>query len=75
MHSSRRWIISALAAFAVLLPVTGAQAQNKTVRLAKQFGISYLPLTIMEQSNCSKPTPKARARSEDRMGCVHQRRP
>jgi NitT/TauT family transport system substrate-binding protein len=48
MHSSRRWIISALAALAVLLPVT-AQAQTKTVRLAKQFGISYLPLTIMEQ--------------------------
>ena len=26
-----------------------AWAQTKTVRLAKQFGISYLPLTIMEQ--------------------------
>ena len=48
MHSSRRWIISTLAAAAVLLPAT-AQAQTKTVRLAKQFGISYLPLTIMEQ--------------------------
>ena len=49
MHSSRRWIISALAALAVALPAAGAQAQSKTVRLAKQFGISYLPLTIMEQ--------------------------
>jgi ABC-type nitrate/sulfonate/bicarbonate transport system substrate-binding protein len=48
MHSSRRWIISALAACAVALPTVGAQAQSKTVRLAKQFGISYLPLTIME---------------------------
>ncbi|HEX8167859.1 MAG TPA: ABC transporter substrate-binding protein, partial [Beijerinckiaceae bacterium] len=26
-----------------------AEAQTKTVRLAKQFGISYLPLTIMEE--------------------------
>lgn len=51
MHSSRRWIISALAATAVLLPAAGAQAQTKTVRLAKQFGISYLPLTIMEQKH------------------------
>ena len=49
MHSSRRWMITALAAAAVLLPAAGAQAQTKTVRLAKQFGISYLPLTIMEQ--------------------------
>jgi NitT/TauT family transport system substrate-binding protein len=26
-----------------------AQAQTQTVRLAKQFGISYLPLTVMEE--------------------------
>lgn len=31
-----------------LLPAPAA-AQTKTVRLAKQFGISYLPLTVMEQ--------------------------
>jgi NitT/TauT family transport system substrate-binding protein len=47
MHSIRRILLSALAA-ALLLPVAGAQAQTKTVRLAKQYGISYLPLTIME---------------------------
>jgi NitT/TauT family transport system substrate-binding protein len=51
MHSSRRWIISTLAVFAIALPTAGAQAQTKTVRLAKQIGISYLPLTIMEQKN------------------------
>ena len=50
MQTSRRWILSALAAAAVLVPVA-AHAQTKTVRLAKQFGISYLPLTIMEQKN------------------------
>jgi NitT/TauT family transport system substrate-binding protein len=31
------------------LAATGAVAQTKTVRLAKQFGISYLPLTVMEE--------------------------
>ena len=36
------------AALAASLWSPGAAAQVKTVRLAKQFGISYLPLTIME---------------------------
>ena len=35
-------------ALAASLWSPGAEAQVKTVRLAKQFGISYLPLTIME---------------------------
>lgn len=39
----------ALIAGAVLLGAAPAGAQAKTVRLAKQFGISYLPLTVMEQ--------------------------
>ena len=38
----------ALGALAASLWAPGAAAQVKTVRLAKQFGISYLPLTIME---------------------------
>src|SRR5579885_2890323 len=29
--------------------VTGANAEERTVRIAKQFGISYLPLTVMEE--------------------------
>jgi NitT/TauT family transport system substrate-binding protein len=37
------------ASLAVALSSAGAEAQTKTVRLAKQFGISYLPLTIMEE--------------------------
>jgi NitT/TauT family transport system substrate-binding protein len=36
-------------AFGVLaFGASGAQAETQTVRLAKQFGISYLPLTVME---------------------------
>ncbi len=49
MQASRRIILSALIIGAFLLPAAGAQAQTKTVRLAKQLGISYLPLTIIEQ--------------------------
>ena len=42
---------------AVLLAVlwladgTAATAQSVTVRIARQFGISYMPLTIMEQKH------------------------
>jgi NitT/TauT family transport system substrate-binding protein len=38
-------------AAAVILCHATAQAQPKTVRIAKQFGISYLPLTIMEANH------------------------
>jgi NitT/TauT family transport system substrate-binding protein len=38
---------AALAAGALL--AAGASAETQTVRLAKQFGISYLPLTIVEE--------------------------
>jgi NitT/TauT family transport system substrate-binding protein len=34
---------------ALVLATLPAAAQTKTIRLAKQFGISYLPLTIMEE--------------------------
>jgi NitT/TauT family transport system substrate-binding protein len=37
------------AATALFLAIHPAAAQTKTVRLAKQFGIGYLPLTIMEE--------------------------
>src|SRR5262249_23110646 len=42
-----RWLAAGLAAAAMALGATGAAAQP--VRIAKQFGVSYLPLTIMEQ--------------------------
>lgn len=40
------WVIGLVAAVAAAGSV---HAQTKTVRLAKQFGISYLPLTVMEE--------------------------
>jgi NitT/TauT family transport system substrate-binding protein len=49
----RSWRITrrvALAAvFALAMTPVAAFAQTKTVRLAKQFGIGYLPLTLMEE--------------------------
>ena len=42
-------VAAAIALAGMLLGAGSAFAQTKTVRLAKQFGISYLPLTIMEQ--------------------------
>jgi len=44
-----RWLATALAATALAALSSTAHAQ--TVRIAKQFGISYLPLTMMEQKN------------------------
>ena len=41
--------LAALAAAAAIFAAAPAAAQTKTVRLAKQFGISYLPLTVMEE--------------------------
>jgi len=39
----------ALAAVFVSLATPCAVAQTKTIRIAKQFGVSYLPLTVMEE--------------------------
>jgi NitT/TauT family transport system substrate-binding protein len=51
-------MLGSLAA-ATVLPGVPAMAQAKPVRLAKQFGISYLPLTLMEhekllEAHCKK---------------------
>lgn len=40
--------LAVAAALALLAPA--ANAQTRTVRIAKQFGVSYLPLTIMEHN-------------------------
>src|SRR3712207_9046 len=45
----RRIAFSAAFALAALAAVLPARAEPKTVRLAKQFGISYLPLTLIEE--------------------------
>jgi NitT/TauT family transport system substrate-binding protein len=42
-------LAAALAAAAGVLAADPAAAETKTVRIAKQFGISYLPLTVMEE--------------------------
>lgn len=42
------WLSLAFVAALALWP-RGANAETQTVRIAKQYGISYLPLTIMEQ--------------------------
>lgn len=55
---TRRTVLGTLAA-AAALPATTARAQPKPIRLAKQFGISYLPLMVMEhekllEAHCKK---------------------
>src|SRR3954447_1034034 len=39
--------------------VCGASAETKTVRIAKQFGISYLPITIIESEKLLEKHAKA----------------
>jgi len=41
--------LAAVTAAAMMLATPPAAAQSRTVRIAKQFGISYLPLTVMEE--------------------------
>ena len=48
------------AAFLALATLGTAQAEVATVRLAKQFGISYLPLTLMEQEQLLEKQAKQR---------------
>ncbi len=49
----------ALLAVGLLAAGSAANAQSVTVRLAKQFGISYMPLTIMEQKHLLEAQGKA----------------
>ena len=48
-----------VAAVALAAGVSGASAESVTVRIARQFGISYLPLTIMEQKQLLEQEGKA----------------
>lgn len=51
-HTSIRIFAALAVSAAVALSATvPAAAQARTVRIAKQFGISYLPLTVMEEKN------------------------
>jgi NitT/TauT family transport system substrate-binding protein len=48
-----------LALLANIAGVCGASAETKTVRIAKQFGISYLPITIIESEKLLEKHAKA----------------
>ncbi|AWN37912.1 ABC transporter substrate-binding protein [Methylobacterium radiodurans] len=56
-----RSIVRLVGTVAVLFGALGAaRAEVSTVRLAKQFGISYLPLTLMEEEGLLEKQAKAR---------------
>jgi ABC-type nitrate/sulfonate/bicarbonate transport systems, periplasmic components len=46
---SRRHFRAAMVALAAFLPATAAWAETSTIRIAQQFGISYLPLTVIKE--------------------------
>ena len=49
-HKSRSACMAAVLATAIVsLGASSAGAETRTIRIAKQFGISYLPLTVMEE--------------------------
>jgi NitT/TauT family transport system substrate-binding protein len=43
------WGVGALAVVALAIEPSGAQAEVSTIRLAKQYGVAYLPLTVMQE--------------------------
>jgi NitT/TauT family transport system substrate-binding protein len=53
----RNWIAGLL--LSALLPLS-AQAEPQTVRIAKQFGVSYLPLIIMQEEKLLEAEGKSR---------------
>jgi len=50
-HRQRRLRLAMLSIAATLVLQPGAKAETRTVRIATQYGISYLPLTIMAEKN------------------------
>jgi NitT/TauT family transport system substrate-binding protein len=55
-----RWPIMAAAVAIATLCATSAGAETRVVRIAKQYGISYLPLTIMEEKKLLEAEGKKR---------------
>lgn len=53
------WTRLAIFGAGLIVAAGAAEAQTKTVRLAKQFGISYLPLTLMEEGKVLEKHAKA----------------
>ena len=44
------WLFMATAVLTFAASANIAEAQTRVVRVAKQYGISYLPLTIIEET-------------------------
>lgn len=66
----RLWGGAVLAAAVTLVAgVSGASAESVTVRIARQFGVSYLPLTIMEQKQLLEQEGKALGLDIKTEGC------
>jgi NitT/TauT family transport system substrate-binding protein len=60
-HNGRhRWRPTLLAVAAAFLFAGSAKAETRTVRIATQYGISYLPLTIMAEKNLLEAEGKKR---------------
>lgn len=64
MTSTRRrcgslFIAACVAALALAVPGQGMAQEAKTVRVAKQYGISYLPITVMEVQKLIEKNAKA----------------
>jgi hypothetical protein len=55
LNCRQDWRWMPLLVAAALLFVDSAKAETRTVRIATQYGISYLPMTIMAERTCSKP--------------------
>ena len=59
---------AALATAIVALGAPSAGAETRTIRIAKQFGISYLPLTVMEEKKLlEERDPDVRRRNLDQI--------
>lgn len=43
------WLLAAAAVLTLAVSTGAAEAQTRVVRVAKQYGISYLPLTVIEE--------------------------
>jgi len=54
-------VVKTMAAIGLIAGLTGtaAHAEVNTVRIAKQYGISYLPLTMMEEQQLFEKHAKA----------------
>ena len=49
MPYRQKWCGTLVAALAFSFAASAAHAETRTVRVAKQFGVSYLPLSVMEE--------------------------